>query len=68
MTGGPGRRRAWDEVQEWQRRHQARLDTEREAADAADPGRPTDRWRISGRPVLILRPELNPPDQEEPRG
>lgn len=54
------RRPAWDEVRERRRRDRARADAEHQAATAANPDRPTDVWRVSGRPVLILRPHLAP--------
>lgn len=61
MTAAPpDRRPAWDEVRERQRRASARLEAEREAAVAAAPDRPTDVWRVSGRPVETLRPHLDP--------
>lgn len=60
------RRPAWDEVQERQRRARERLAAERAAARAAAPDRPTDVWRVSGQPVMTLRPELDP-NQENHR-
>lgn len=54
------RRPAWDEVQERQRRARAKLDAEHAAANAQDADRPRDRWRKSGQPVEVLRPELWP--------
>lgn len=45
------RRPAWDEVQERQRRARERLDAERDALLAADPVRPANVWRVSGRRI-----------------
>lgn len=54
-----GRRRpAWDEVRTRKARDAARVAAERDAALAAGPARPVDVWRVSGAPVLVLRPDL----------
>lgn len=57
MTTGE-RRPAWDEVQTRQRRARERLDAEHAAANVADPDRPRDVWRVSGRKVETPRPWL----------
>lgn len=60
MTAPARRRPAWDEVRWKQQRDRERVDAEHQAAVDAQPERPTNTWRVSGRPVETLRPHLDP--------